>query len=224
MAIQFVIIAKPELFEATQIPDRYHEFFREIRSYSFPDKTNIASQPLVNVSKQMFIASMLEEVGDDFFGSRASLELKFFDRWWVMKRPVELQEAQLGICEDEPAVERLERLERPTREKILSLQPDDVRVELQKLLEYDDRPRGPEAGGLLHEATDYFKPFPKAEEVFGDDLESHSKYLLPLATVSLEHINPAWSGPIHFVQPIEPYDGVVGEDTPSHHGPLCAEN
>lgn len=224
MTIQLVILAKPELFETPQILDRYHEFFRELRSYNFPDGIDIGLTTLMNISKQIFIASMLQEIGDNFFGGTAPMEAEFFDRWWLMKSADDVNAAELADCDNAPAVRRIERLKRSTREKLLSMQPVGAQKELQKLLAHDDRPQGTAVGGLLYEATDYFKPFPDPETVFADDVETHSKYLLPLATVSLEHINPEWSGPIHFVQPIEPHDGVVGGDTPSHHGPLCAEN
>ena len=66
--------------------------------------------------------------------------------------------------------------------------------------------------------------FPNSKEIFLDEVEEHCKYLLPLATLDLSEINPSWNGSIHFVQPIEPYDGVVGENTKQFHTYYCREN
>jgi hypothetical protein len=76
----------------------------------------------------------------------------------------------------------------------------------------------------LYEPTDYFQPFPEPEAVFAADVSVHARYLLPIASLSLRHINPEWSGKVHFVQPIEPCNGVIGEDTIDHHTYLCREN
>ncbi len=73
----------------------------------------------------------------------------------------------------------------------------------------------------LYEATEYFQPFPTPESVFSKDVERHMNYFLPIATVSLSHINSKWSGKVHFVVPVEPWDGVVGEKTIKHHTFLC---
>ncbi|NOZ41167.1 MAG: hypothetical protein GXP24_13215 [Planctomycetes bacterium] len=76
----------------------------------------------------------------------------------------------------------------------------------------------------LYEATDYFEPFPAPESVFAKDVDRHMEFLLPLATVSLSHINTKWSGKVHFVVPIEPWDGLVGEQTTKYHTYLCRTN
>lgn len=66
--------------------------------------------------------------------------------------------------------------------------------------------------------------FPEAEDVFRENIEEHRKYLLPLATVELSDIDSAWSGSIHFVQPTEPYDGPIGEETQEFHTHYCRIN
>lgn len=76
----------------------------------------------------------------------------------------------------------------------------------------------------LFEATRYFRPFPSAKEVFDTDVERHACYLLPLATVDLSHVSPELNGIAHFIQPIEPYDGVVGEGARKYFNYLCREN
>lgn len=79
-------------------------------------------------------------------------------------------------------------------------------------------------GEILYQATDYFRPFPALEDVFGKNAEEHGRYLLPLASVDLARLRDDWSGWLHFVIPIEPHDGVVGEDTSEYHNHLCQEN
>ncbi|HXG12745.1 MAG TPA: hypothetical protein VNK04_23505 [Gemmataceae bacterium] len=79
-------------------------------------------------------------------------------------------------------------------------------------------------GETLFEATDYFQPFPRAEMVFASQVERHSEYLLPLASIDLSHLSSDWEGRIHFVLPIEPYDGVIGEETREYHNYLCRKN
>jgi hypothetical protein len=76
----------------------------------------------------------------------------------------------------------------------------------------------------LFTATSYFHPFPDPSEVFAKDVDLHAEFLLPLASVDLSHFNPQWRGRVHFVQPIEPYEGVVGEETQESHTETCREN
>jgi hypothetical protein len=76
----------------------------------------------------------------------------------------------------------------------------------------------------LFEATGYFRPFPDAHDVFSADVETHAQYLLPLASADLSHIAPNLNGTIHFIQPIEPYDGVVGQGSERCFNYLCREN
>lgn len=65
--------------------------------------------------------------------------------------------------------------------------------------------------------------FPEISDVFASDANEHRKYLLPLLTVDLSSINADWDGPIHFVEPIEPYSGPIGEGTQKYHTYLCRE-
>lgn len=79
-------------------------------------------------------------------------------------------------------------------------------------------------GETLYQRTDYFRPFPEPAEVFASRVAAHAEYLLPLASVDLSHLKPEWEGPIHFVIPIEPCDGVVGEGAAEFHNYLCRDN
>ncbi|REK17302.1 MAG: hypothetical protein DWQ37_06775 [Planctomycetota bacterium] len=79
-------------------------------------------------------------------------------------------------------------------------------------------------GETLDRPTEYFRPFPNAKEVFGAQSKEHANYLLPLASVALSRLNRRWGGWVHFVLPIEPYDGCVGQSTKRYHTYLCREN
>ena len=76
----------------------------------------------------------------------------------------------------------------------------------------------------LYEATEFFTPFPDPESVFSRDVDAHCGYLLPLATIDLSHIDPRVEGRAHFIQPIEPWDGVVGQGGDAYFTYYCREN
>lgn len=65
----------------------------------------------------------------------------------------------------------------------------------------------------------WFRLFPEAEDVFADNVDRHAEFLLPFVSVDVEGLPP-----LHFVVPIEPYDGVVGETTDEHHTYYCRPN
>lgn len=74
--------------------------------------------------------------------------------------------------------------------------------------------------------TPYFRPFPKPESVFAGDVTRHAEFVLPLATVSLSHLDPKLEGDLHFVLPIDDSieGGQIGELTPDFHTYWCREN
>ncbi len=76
----------------------------------------------------------------------------------------------------------------------------------------------------IFEGSDTFWPFPDPASVFADDVELHSNYLLPLATLDLSRLDAALAGVVHFIQPIEPYDGVVGDGGDPYFSSTCRKN
>lgn len=50
------------------------------------------------------------------------------------------------------------------------------------------------------------------------------QYFLPLASVDLSKLNPEWVDTVHFIVPIEPADGVVGETTQEFHTYYSKDN
>lgn len=76
----------------------------------------------------------------------------------------------------------------------------------------------------IYTATDFFEPFPSADDTFAVDVEMHSRFLLPLAKLHLSRLSSDLDGVIHFVQPVEPYDGVVGDDSQGIFNHYCRLN
>ncbi|MGJ7543092.1 hypothetical protein [Variovorax sp. LT1R16] len=68
-----------------------------------------------------------------------------------------------------------------------------------------------------------FAPYPDPVDVFATALDEHVKVFHPLLTVPAAQIDPAWTGQFHFVLPIEPYDGALGEGGLAYYGPHCGE-
>ncbi len=59
--------------------------------------------------------------------------------------------------------------------------------------------------------SEFFKPFPKYEDVFYDDIENHKKYFLPICSVNLKFIDPSKDEWLHFISVKEIYTGCVGD-------------
>lgn len=69
-----------------------------------------------------------------------------------------------------------------------------------------------------------FCAFPEADKVFGDEIDAHRRVLHPILSLDVRIGSPMWSGTLHFVLPVEPWDGALGEDCPHLHGPNCGYN
>lgn len=68
-------------------------------------------------------------------------------------------------------------------------------------------------GITIFNNNEYFTAFPHPSTVFASEIEKHLQYFLPLASVDLSKIKPEWEDIVHFIVPIEPEDGVLGETT-----------
>lgn len=66
--------------------------------------------------------------------------------------------------------------------------------------------------------------FPSPDDVFVPEQAGLARYLDPLVTIDLALVNPAWSGRVHLLSPVEPVDGHVGEDAEDHWTDLVREN
>ncbi|MDO5099358.1 MAG: hypothetical protein Q4D85_11490 [Corynebacterium sp.] len=74
----------------------------------------------------------------------------------------------------------------------------------------------------------FFTPFPEARDVFAGndaDIARAAEHLLPLLTIDLEAYDPEFAGlKVHMLSPIEPYEGLVGENSEDYHNYYLREN
>ncbi len=68
-----------------------------------------------------------------------------------------------------------------------------------------------------------FRLAPPPEQVFIRP-DFHTQYFHPLLSLELSDIFNDLEGPIHFIDPIEPYDGYIGDYTKAFHTYYCREN
>ncbi|WP_347900720.1 hypothetical protein [Pseudomonas purpurea] len=55
--------------------------------------------------------------------------------------------------------------------------------------------------------------FPEASDVFVADQQELAQHMLALLSIDASSINPQWSGRLHLLSPVEPYEGLVGDLT-----------
>lgn len=65
---------------------------------------------------------------------------------------------------------------------------------------------------------------PDADQVFAPQDAFLAQHLLPLMSIDLTQINSTWSGIIHLLNPIEPYEGYIGATTTEFHNEFSNEN
>jgi hypothetical protein len=70
----------------------------------------------------------------------------------------------------------------------------------------------------------FLKPFPAPNAVFADPVARYERLINPLVSIALSAVDPALSGWIHLVSPIEPYDGCIGGDERTYWGPYLQQN
>lgn len=66
-----------------------------------------------------------------------------------------------------------------------------------------------------------FVAYPDAEDVFGGDVAAHKLVMHPVLSLPAARVDSSWSGSLHFVLPVEPYDGALGEQAEQYYGPHC---
>ncbi|MFJ4348697.1 hypothetical protein [Pseudomonas sp. NPDC089401] len=69
-------------------------------------------------------------------------------------------------------------------------------------------------------------PFPDADAVFVPDQLDLAHHLHPLFSLDISQVNPAWSGTLHMLSPLEPAECLVGDLTEGsgHHTDLLKTN
>ena len=68
------------------------------------------------------------------------------------------------------------------------------------------------------------KFFPEPEDVFAENIERHRRVLQPLLSISTAELGADFPDQLHFVCPLEPYDGLLGEYTRDYHSGYCRVN
>ncbi|GET45418.1 hypothetical protein [Capnocytophaga felis] len=77
----------------------------------------------------------------------------------------------------------------------------------------------------INDLNENLHPFPKAEAVFSEKQSWLKEHFLPLISINLKEINPEWEETIlHMINPIEPYEGYIGEYTKDFHNEFIGVN
>jgi hypothetical protein len=76
----------------------------------------------------------------------------------------------------------------------------------------------------IKEPQPYLTIFPPPREVFADPVELYARHIIPLLSISLAKVNPAWKGLIHLVCPLEPSEGYLGDHTSEFHNDYLRPN
>lgn len=75
----------------------------------------------------------------------------------------------------------------------------------------------------VNELIEGIAPFP--ENVFAEEQSWLENYLLPLLSIDLGILKDELKGTIvHMLNPTEPYEGLIGEETTEFHNEFCSEN
>lgn len=70
----------------------------------------------------------------------------------------------------------------------------------------------------------FLKPFPAPETVFVEPVARYARHLHPLVSIDLAAVDPALSGWVHLVSPVEPIDGCLGDNSKEAWGPYLQPN
>ena len=77
----------------------------------------------------------------------------------------------------------------------------------------------------IKQLNENLKPFPEVESVFVEGQAWLKEHLLPLISINLEELRPEWKGQVlHMINPIEPYEGYIGDGTEEFHNEFTAPN
>jgi hypothetical protein len=76
----------------------------------------------------------------------------------------------------------------------------------------------------VHYPHSKLQPFPDAATVFCEEQAWLAQHFHPLVSIELSAIKPDWSGRIHLLNPIEPYEGYIGDYTTEFHNEFTGIN
>jgi hypothetical protein len=77
----------------------------------------------------------------------------------------------------------------------------------------------------INELNENLKAFPEPEEVFSPKQPWLKDHFLPCVSIDLAELNPQWKGTkLHMINPIEPYEGYIGDETTQYHNEYTSPN
>ena len=77
----------------------------------------------------------------------------------------------------------------------------------------------------VKELNEFLTPFPKADDIFVNSQPWLKEHFLPLISIDLGMLKDEWRGQVvHMVNPLEPYEGYIGECTKKHHNKFVSTN
>lgn len=142
--------------------------------------------------------------------------------------------AEIPVRTEVEARELIDRAEREVRgpveafEQAWDIRPDvaadpgpDVWLPVGASAEPDSAPR---RGDRIIGADPRIVVFPDPAEVFAVDQPWLARLLHPLVSIELSAIDPDWRGRVHLLSPIEPLDGLLGENTVEYHDAHACQN
>lgn len=84
--------------------------------------------------------------------------------------------------------------------------------------------RDPEEGEAIPVGDPRVRAFPDPADVFAPDQPWLERLLHPLVSIELSALDASWSGRVPLLSPVEPEDGLLGEETAAHHDDFAGEN
>ncbi|GAB2566058.1 hypothetical protein [Leucobacter ruminantium] len=84
--------------------------------------------------------------------------------------------------------------------------------------------RDPEEGEAIIVGDPRVRAFPDPAAVFASDQPWLERLLHPLVSIELSAFNSAWNGRVPLLSPVEPEEGLLGENTAAHHDDYACEN
>jgi hypothetical protein len=77
----------------------------------------------------------------------------------------------------------------------------------------------------ITEVQPWMRPFPALEDVFEKVTKDIRELYLPIISIDASAVDPCWSGPLHFVMPVVPCEGGLGEySSEAYENHFCRHN
>lgn len=77
----------------------------------------------------------------------------------------------------------------------------------------------------IKELNEFLLPFPNSDDIFVENQPWLKDHFLPLISIDLGMLKDKWRGQVvHMLNPLEPYDGYIGEHTTEYHNKYTSAN